>query len=84
MAGLAEHHQSVRILGVVVVELPPRGEGVIHAVADGMAQLGLVHPTVQRQSGDQVHVVDPCLRRQVEHRLDHALADVRPAHRGQG
>ena len=83
LVGGAEERHRVGVLGVEVVERPGRCEGVVHAVADGVAQLGLGHAAVQGERGDEVHVVDAGLRRHVEHRLDHALADVGPAHRRQ-
>ncbi len=48
-----------------------------------MAQLGLGHAPVQRQGGDDVHVVHAGVGGEVEHRLDDALADVGAAHRRQ-
>ena len=57
------------------------GEGVVDAVADGVAQLGLGHAAVQGEGRDEVHVVDAGRGGQVEHRLDDPLADVGPAHR---
>jgi hypothetical protein len=81
---LADEGHPVGVLGVVVVEQPGGSEGVVHPVAHGVAQLGLGHAAVQRQGGDQVHVVDAGLGRHVEHGLDDALADVGPAHRRQG
>ena len=56
-------------------------EGVVDAVADGVAELGLGHATVEREGRDEVHVVDTGGGGQVEHGLDDALADVGPAHR---
>ena len=79
----AEVLQVVGVLGVVVVEQTPRGEGVVDAVADGVAQLGLGHPPVQGDGADEVDVVDAGVGGQVEHGLDDALADVGPAHLGQ-
>ena len=48
-----------------------------------MAQLGVGHAAVQRQRRDQHDVVDAGLGRQLEHLLDHELADVGAAHGGQ-
>ena len=79
----AEEGQVVGVLGVVVVEQAVRRERVVHAVADGVAQLGLGHAPVQGQGGDQVDVVDARGRGEVEHRLDHALAHVGASHRGE-
>ena len=79
--GLADERHVVGVLGVVVVEEAVRGEGVVHAVADGVAQLGLGHAAVQGEGGDEVDVVDAGRGGQVEHGLDHALAHVGPAHR---
>ena len=70
----------VGVLGVVLVEQAARRERVVHAVADGVAQLGLGHPPVQGEGADQVDVVDAGLGGEVEHGLDDALADVGPAH----
>ena len=84
VGGLAEHHHAVGVLGVVVVEAARRGEGVVDAVADGMAQLVLGHPPVDGQRSDEVHVVDAGLCGQVEDSLDDPLTDVGPAHRRQG
>ena len=81
--GGAEEGQVVGVLGVVVVEQAARGEGVVDAVADGVAQLGLGHAPVQGEGGDEVDVVDAGVGGQVEHRLDDPLADVGPAHRRQ-
>ena len=64
----------------MVVEQAARGEGVVDAVADGVAQLGLGHPAVQGEGGDEVDVVDAGVGGQVEHGLDDPLADVGPAH----
>ena len=83
MAGLADHRHAVGILGIVVVQGAPRLERVVHPVADGVAQLHLGHPAMQRQRRDDVDVVDPGLRRQIEHRLDHPLTDVGATHRRQ-
>ena len=83
LARLADERHAVGILGVVVVEEAVGREGVVHAVADGVAQLGLGHAAVQGQRRDEVHVVDPGRRGQVEHGLDHPLPHVGPAHRGQ-
>ena len=60
--------------------MPARLEGVVDAVADGVAQLGLGHPPVQGEGADQVDVVDAGLGGEVEHGLDDPLADVGPAH----
>jgi hypothetical protein len=83
VAGLADHRHGVGVLGVVVVELAPWGERVVDAVAQAVPQLGLGHAPVQCERRDQVYVVDADLGRDVEHRLDHALADVGSAHLGQ-
>jgi hypothetical protein len=82
--GRADLEHPVGVLGVVVVDAPGRGEGVVDAIADGVAQLLLGHAPVQGEGGDEVDVVDARGRRQVEHGLDHPLAVVGPAHRGQG
>ena len=74
------HGEVVVVLGVVLVEHAARVERVVDAVAECVAQLVLVHPSVQAERGDDVHVVDAGLGRHVEHRLDHALADVGASH----
>ena len=79
----AEVLQLVGVLGVVLGQQAARLEGVIDAVADGVSQLGLAHAAVQGEGGDQLDVVDAGGRGQVEHGLDHPLADVGPAHLGQ-
>ena len=55
-------------------------EGVVHAVADRVPELGLGHAAMQGEGGDQVDVVDAGLRGDVEHGLDDALAHVGAAH----
>ena len=60
------------------------GEGVVDAVAHGVAQLGLGHAPVQGQRRDDVDVVDAGRGRLVEHGLDDPLADVGAAHGRQG
>ena len=75
--------EVVGVLGVVLGEEAVGGEGVVDPVAQGVAQLGLGHAAVERQGGDQHHVVHPGGRRQVEHLLDDELADVGGLHRGQ-
>src|SRR5690606_6938696 len=50
--------QGVGVLGVVVVEQAVGSEGVVDPVADGVAELVLGHPAVQRQGGDELDVVD--------------------------
>ena len=56
-------------------------EGVVHAVADRVPELGLGHAAVQGEGGDQVDIVDAGLRGDVEHGLDDPLAHVGAAHR---
>ena len=80
VGGGAQDHHPVGVLGVVVVEAPRGGEGVVDPVADGVAQLGLGHAPVQGQGGDQLHVVDPGGGGLVEHGLDDPLADVGAGH----
>ena len=72
--------EVVVVLGVVLVERAARMERVVDAIAERVAQLVLVHPAVQAEGGDDVHVVDARLGGEVEHRLDHALAGVGRAH----
>ena len=67
LVGLAQVDQVVGVLGVVLGQKAVGGEGVVDPVAQGVAQLGLGHPAVQRQGGDQHDVVDAGLGRQVEH-----------------
>ena len=83
MAGAAQLHHAVGVLGVVVVERALRGEGVEHPLAQGVAQLVVGHPAVQGQRRDQVHVVHPGRGRHVEDLLDDPLADVGAPHRRQ-
>ncbi len=55
-------------------------ERVVHAVAERVSQLVLVHAPVQAQRGDDVHVIDPCLGGEIEHSFDDALAVVGRSH----
>ncbi len=84
VVGGPEDHHPVGVLGVVVVQQAVGGERLVHPVAHGVAQLGLGHPPVQGQGGDDVDVVHAGLGRQVEHGLDDPLAHVGPLHGGQG
>ena len=79
----AEELQVVGVLGVVLGQQSTGLEGVVDAVADGVAQLGLGHPAVQGERGDQLDVVDAGLGGEVEHGLDDPLADVGATHLGQ-
>ncbi len=83
MVGGADEADTVGILGIELVERPGRLERVVDTIADGMAQLGLGHPAMQGEGGDEMDVVDPRLGGEVENRLDHPLADVGPAHLGE-
>ena len=67
----------------MVVEPAARREGVVDAVTDGVAQLGLGHPAVEGEGGDEVDVVDAGVGGQVEDGLDDPLAHVGPSHLGQ-
>ena len=80
MVGRADEADAVGVLGVELGELAVRLEGVVDAVADGVAQLGLGHAAMQGEGGDEVDVVDAGLGGEVEDGLDDALADVGPAH----
>jgi hypothetical protein len=55
-------------------------EGVVDPVAEGVAQLGLGHPAVQGEGGDQDDVVDAGGGGEIEDGLDHPLTDVGTAH----
>ena len=77
---LPDEEEVVGILGIVLGQQAVRGEGVVDPVAQRVAQLLLGHATVQRQRGDELDVVHSRLRRHVEHRLDHHLADVGRLH----
>ena len=83
LLGQPEVHEGCGVLGVVLHQEPVRGEGVEHAVAEGVAQLVIGHPPVQCKGGDEDHVVHAGGGGGVEHRLDDALAHVRAAHRGE-
>ena len=63
--------EGVGVLGVVLGEQSVGGEGVVDAVADGVAQLGLGHPAVEGQGHDEGHVVHPGVGGHVQHLLDH-------------
>ena len=80
--GEAEVHELVGVLGVVLPQQAVGGEGVEDAVAERVAQLGVGHAPVQRQRGDEHHVVHAGLGGELEHLLDHELADVGAAHGG--
>ena len=58
LVGLAEVDEVVGVLGVVLGQEAVGGEGLVDPVAQGVAQLGLGHPAVQGQGGDEHHVVD--------------------------
>ena len=83
VVGDADDDHAVGILCVVVVEPARRGEGVVHPVADGVAQFGSGHAAVQRQRGDDVYVIGARSGGHVQDGLDHLLADVGSLHRGQ-
>ncbi len=80
LVGVADHGEVVGVLGVVLVQEALGEEGVDDAVAEYVAQLVLVHPAVESQRSDDVHVVDAGLGGHVEHRLDDPLPIVGPLH----
>ena len=80
LVGEAEVDQLVGVLGVVLLQQPVGGEGVVDAVTQGVAQLGVGHAAVQRQRRDEHHVVHAGLGGQLEDLLDHQLAHVGAAH----
>ena len=82
--GAAQVDQAVGVLGVVLQQKAVGRERVVHAVAHGVTQLRLRHAPVQREGGDEHDVVHAGLGGQVEHGLDHPLADVGPAHGRKG
>ena len=69
----AEVDEIRGILGVMLQEEPTGRECLEHAVAEGMAQLGIGHATVKGKRSNQHDVIDPCLGRKVQDRLDDAL-----------
>jgi len=78
-----EEREVLGVFGVVLIEEPARGERVVHAVADRMAQFGIGHAAMKGESADDVHIVDAGLGSEIEYRLDDALADIGPLHLGQ-
>ena len=82
--GGADDSEVVVVLGVVLVEHAAWVERVVDAVAESVAQFVLMHPAVQAEGGNQVHVVDAGGSNQIEHGFDHALARIGAAHLGQG
>ena len=84
VVGEAQVEEVVGVLGVVLGEEPVGGEGVVDAVAHGVAQLGLGHPPVEGEGHDELDVVHAGLGGHVEDLLDDHLADVRPFHGRQG
>ena len=83
LVGLADEQEVVGVLGIVLGQQAVGGEGVVDPVAQGVTQLLFGHAAMQRQRRHQLHVVDACLRRHVEHGLDHHLADIGRLHGGQ-
>ena len=81
MIGEAEVDQIGRVLGVVLEEQAVGSKGLENAVAQGVAQLGVCHATVQSECRDEYDVIYTRLGRQVQDRLDNALAHVRGLHR---
>jgi hypothetical protein len=80
---LAEDHHAIGVFGIVVVEQSARRERVVDAITDRVTQLGLGHTSVQRQCGDDVHVIDAGLGGHVEYAFDHSLTNIGIAHRRQ-
>ena len=79
MIGLAEHRQLGAILGIEVVQ-PVRPVLLERALADDAANLGFGHPAMQRGSDHEMHVVDAVVGQRLQHLVEHALANVGPAH----
>ena len=65
VGGFTENDHAVGILGVEVVEKALGGERLVDTVPDRVAEFTLGHPTVDGQGGDQVHVIDTGVGRQV-------------------
>ena len=84
VVGEPEVDEVRRVLGVVLEQQAVRRERLEDAVAEGVAELGVGHPAVEGERGDQHDVVDAGLGGQVEDRLDHPLAHVGGAHRREG
>ena len=76
LVGEPQVDELVGVLGVVLPQQAVGREGVEDPVAQRMTELGVGHPAVQRQRRDEHDVVHPGLRRELEHLLDHELADV--------
>ena len=75
-----EEGELIGILRVVLIQHAAGLERVVHPVAERVAQFELVHPAVQREGGDDVHVVDAGVGRHREHLLDDPLAQVGALH----
>ena len=80
LVGGAEEREVVGVFGIVLEQQATRLERVVHAVAEGVAQFELVHPAVQGERGDEVHVVDACVGGHRQHLLDDPLAQVGAPH----
>ena len=80
LVGGAEKRQVVGVFGIVLEQQSPRLERVVDAVAEGVTQFELVHPTVQGERGDEVHVVDSGVGGHGQHLLDDPLAQVGAPH----
>ena len=83
MCGLADHHEVLGVLRIVLVQGAPRQEGVDDPIAEHVTQLVFVHPAMEAERGDDVNVVDAGLGGEIEDRLDNALAVVGAFHLGQ-
>ena len=80
MIGEPEVDEVRGVLGIVLKQQAVRGERLEDAVAEGVAQLGIGHPAVQRQRRDQHDIVDAAGGGEIEDGLDHPLAHVGGAH----
>ena len=84
LVGEPQVDQRIGVLGVVLGQQAVGGEGVVDAVAQGVAELGFGHPSVEGQGHDQGHVVHAGLGRHVQDLFDDHLADIGPLHGRQG
>ena len=84
MVGDPEVDEVRGILGIVLHQQAVGREGLEDAVAEGVAELGIGHPAVKSERGDQHDIVDAGVRREIEDRFDHPLAHVGGAHGRQG
>ena len=79
LVGAAKVHHAVGVFGVMVVEAVGP-EGVEDLVAHRVLDLVRRHATVDGQGRDEVDVVHAVVAEDLEHDLEHALADVGPLH----